>query len=159
MLLGWSAYAGRINHIFYDLFSRQCGARTAGENIVIVAIDDATLTRYGALPLDRSSLAGDIQKIQQARPRLVAVDLLLADRSTSEADSDLEQALAGSAPAVLATALEAGSRGRWLRPLPEFAEKAAVRGHTHADPGSDGVNRQVLLAKQGGRQRYRALPP
>ncbi|MCZ6752885.1 MAG: CHASE2 and HATPase_c domain-containing protein [Acidobacteria bacterium] len=157
ILLGWSVYGSRINHIFYDRFFRQRGARTAGENIVIVAIDDATLARYGALPLDRSLLARAIQQIQQARPRLVAVDLLLADRSTPKADRDLEQALAGAAPVVLATALEAGSRGRWLLPLPEFVEKAAVLGHTHADPGSDGVNRQVLLAKQGDGQRYWAL--
>ena len=158
LLLGWSAYASRINHLFYDLFFLQRGARSVSGNIVIVAIDDATLARYGVLPLDRSLLARGIQQIQQARPRLLAVDLLLADRSTSEADRNLEQALAGAAPVVLATALEAGGRGRWLRPLPEFAEKAAVLGHTHADPGSDGVNRQVLLAKQGGgRQRYWAL--
>ncbi len=157
ILLGWSAYAGRINHIFYDRFFRQRGARTAGENIVIVAIDDATLARYGALPLDRSLLAQGIQKIQQARPRLLAVDLLLVDRSTSEADSDLARVLAGAAPVVLTTALEAGSGRRWLHPLPEFAEQADALGHAHADPGSDGINRQVLLAKQGDGQRYWAL--
>ncbi|MCH8268400.1 MAG: CHASE2 domain-containing protein, partial [Acidobacteria bacterium] len=61
ILLGWSVYGSRINHIFYDRFFRQRGARTAGENIVIVAIDDATLARYGALPLDRSLLARAIQ--------------------------------------------------------------------------------------------------
>ena len=182
LLLGWSSYAGRINHIFYDLFFRQRGPQPVAEDIVMVAIDDATLARYGVLPLDRSLVAQGIHEIQQAQPRLLAVDLLLADRSTPESDGDLARALAGelpeslattremedrkktirgesaaAAPVVLATALEAGTEGRWLRPLPEFAGNAAALGHTHADPGSDGVNRQVLLAKQSGRQRYWAL--
>ena len=183
LLLGWSSYAGRINHIFYDLFFRQRGPQPVAGDIVMVAIDDATLARYGALPLDRSLVAQGIHEIQQAQPRLLAVDLLLADRSTPESDEDLARALAGeppnslvttsemedrkktirgesaaaTAPVVLAAALEAGTGGRWLRPLPEFAGNAATLGHTHADPGPDGVNRQVLLAKQSGRLRYWAL--
>ena len=183
LLLGWSSYAGRINHIFYDLFFRQRGPQPVAGDIVMVAIDDATLARYGALPLDRSLVAQGIHEIQQAQPRLLAVDLLLADRSTPESDEDLARALAGeppkslvttsemedrkktirgesaaaTAPVVLAAALEAGTGGRWLRPLPEFAGNAATLGHTHADPGPDGVNRQVLLAKQSSRLRYWAL--
>src|ERR1035437_5071386 len=82
LLVGWSSYATRINHTFYDLYFRQRGPRPPAENIVIVAIDDASLARYGALPLNRSLLGRGIRAIQQARPRLVAIDLLLTDVST-----------------------------------------------------------------------------
>ena len=157
LLVGWSSYATRINHNFYDLYFRQRGPRTPAENIVIVAIDDATLARYGALPLNRSLLGRGIRAIQQARPRLVAIDLLLTDVSTPEADRDLQLALDGEPRAVLSTALEARSGGKWLLPLPGFARVAAAIGHVHADPDSDGVSRQVLLEKQAGRERYWAL--
>ncbi|MBI3895750.1 MAG: CHASE2 domain-containing protein [Acidobacteria bacterium] len=157
LFLGWTAYAERINNNFYDLYFRQRGPRPSGHGIVIVAIDDAALARYGALPLNRSLLAQAIRKIQQAQPRLLAVDLLLAEPSTAVADQELAEALAGPRPIVLATALEATGEARWLNPLPEFARHAAALGHAHADPDADGVNRSVLLAKQGGQQRYWAL--
>ena len=156
LLLGWSSYAERINHNFYDLYFRQRGPRPSAEGIGIVAIDDAALARYGALPLNHSLLAQAIRKIQQAQPRLLAVDLLLADASAPEADKELADALAGPHPIVLASALEATGEARWLKPLPPFARSAAV-GHAHADPDADGVNRRVLLAKQGGRERYWAF--
>ena len=157
LALGWSAYANRINGNFYDLYFRQRGPQPPSENIVIVAIDDESLARYGALPWDRSLLAEGIQAIQQARPRLLAVDVLLSDLSTAESDGDLQAALAEPSRTVLATALEANATGRWLHPLPIFAVLAAAVGHVHADPDGDGVSRRVLLEKQSGRERRWAL--
>ncbi|HLA39128.1 MAG TPA: CHASE2 domain-containing protein, partial [Candidatus Glassbacteria bacterium] len=174
VLVGWTGLATRINQNFYDLFFRQRGPRAPADQIVIVAIDDATLAEYGSLPLSRSLLARGIERIRQAEPLLVAVDLLLAEASTPEADHDLERALAGeddpsgaekgsirqttrSAPVVLSTALAAGSGGQWLNPLPQFAQHVAATGHVHADPDSDGVSRQVLLEKQANQRRYWAF--
>ena len=157
LLLGWSAYSGRINQNFSDLFFRQRGPRVPSGEIVIVAIDDATLARYGALPLNRSVLAQAVRNILQARPRLLAVDLLLVDVSSPEADGDLEEALSGATPVVLAAALEARAGGRWLRPLPQFARHAAAIGHAHAEPDSDSASRRVLLEKQAGGERYWAF--
>jgi signal transduction histidine kinase len=157
LLGGWSAYATRINHNFYDLYFHQRGPQPPSEEIVIVAIDDATLGRYGALPLNRSLVARAVRAIQQGRPRLIAIDLLLTDVSTPEADRDLETALLEEPHPVLSTALEARSGDRWLLPLAGFAGAGGAIGHVHADPDPDGVSRQVLLAKQAGRERYWAL--
>ncbi|MBI4441885.1 MAG: CHASE2 domain-containing protein [Acidobacteria bacterium] len=175
VLVGWTGYATRSNQNFYDLFFRQRGARPPADRIVIVSIDDATLAEFGSLPLSRSLVARGIERIRQAEPRLVAVDLLLAEASAPPADHDLERALAGfqagdagkqpgslrqpygSAPVVLSTALAADSATRWLDPLPQFAQHVAATGHVHADPDSDGVSRQVLLAKQAHQRRYWAL--
>jgi len=154
--LGWTSYAARLNGSFYDLYFRQRGPRAPHQDIVLVAIDDETLTRFGALPLDRSVLAQGIRAIQEAGPRLLAVDLLLSDVGEPSADQALQEALDGPAPVVLATALEANTSGRWLHPLPSFAGRASV-GHVHAAPDADGVSRRVLLEKQSGRERYWAL--
>ncbi len=157
LVAGWSLYATRIDHYFYDLYFHQRGPQRPSDEIVIVAIDDATLARYGALPLNRSLVARAIRAIQQARPRLVALDLLLTDVSTPEADGDLKAALSADPHPVLSAALEAQSGDRWLLPRPEFSDAAAAIGHVHAEPDADGVSRQVLLAKQAGRERYWAL--
>ena len=161
LLVGWSSYADRINHNFYDQYFHQRGSRTPADEIVIVAIDDATLARYGALPLNRSVLAKVIRVIQSAQPRLIAIDLLLTDVSSPESDHELARALSekphGIAPFVLATALEVDSGSHWLLPLAEFSGPTATLGHVHADPDADGVSRQVLLSKEAHRQRYWAL--
>lgn len=154
--LGWTSYAGRWNGNFYDFYFRWRGPLASPENIVLVAIDDEALAQYGALPLDRSVLAQGIRAIQEAGPRLLAVDLLLSDAAVASADEELQETLNGPAPVVLATALEANTTGRWLHPLAIFSGRAAA-GHVHADPDGDGVSRRVLLEKRSGRERYWAL--
>jgi hypothetical protein len=57
LAVGWTPYGQRVNRIFYDLYFRQRGPATPAEEIVIVAIDDATLAGAGPLPLDRARLA------------------------------------------------------------------------------------------------------
>jgi len=157
LALGWTAYASRFNGSFYDLYFRQRGPQAPSRDIVLIAIDDDTLARYGALPLNRSVLAEGIRVIEDSGPSLLAVDLLLADVSDPAADSKLRDAFAGAVPLVLSTAMEASPPGRWLHPLPGFVESAAAVAHVHADPDSDGVMRRVLLEKRVGRERYWAL--
>ena len=198
VLIAWSPYGQRINNIFYDLYFRQRGPQPPNENIVIVAIDDATIAATGPLPLDRSLLAEGIRAIADAQPSLIALDILLTDATpgaffaNTGPDLDLRRAIAGQptgparggptglprsdtpeglrelaalnelhatsrTPIVLATALESSGEGRWLNPRPEFALSATAVGHAHADPDADGVSRQVLLEKQGNRERHWAL--
>jgi signal transduction histidine kinase len=157
LVAGSTTYATRIDHYFYDQYFHQRGPQHPSGQIVIVAIDDATLARYGALPLNRSLLARAIRAIQQAHPRVIAIDILLTDASTPEADRDLEQALGSGRRTVLSTAMDATSGDHWLAPLPQFVSAADAVGHVHADPDSDGVSRRVLLEKWIGHERYWAL--
>ena len=157
LALAWTAYAGRFNGSFYDLYFRQRGPQPPREDVVLVIIDDETLARYGALPLDRAVLAEGIRAITEAGPSLLAVDLILSDFADASADRELQEALANPVPLVLSTAMEARPSGRWLHPLPGFAEGGAAVGHVHADPDSDGVTRRVLLEKRVGRERFWAL--
>jgi len=164
LLLGWTAFARRINLNFYDLYFRQRGAieqeQIEREGIVLVTIDDATLAKYGALPLNRALLAQGVRRIGAAQPKLLALDILLVDKGSESDDAELETALSQArltVPLVLSTALEAGMGSGWLKPLPRFAQSASRMGHVHADPDGDGVSRQVLLSKFSGRQRYWAF--
>ncbi|HEY7680853.1 MAG TPA: CHASE2 domain-containing protein, partial [Terriglobia bacterium] len=159
LLIGWSSYGDRINHIFYDLYFRQRGALPVADNIVIVGIDDATLAEYGPLPLDRSRLARGIEALRQAQVHVIVLDMLLTDPGDPEEDEALARALATPAHSeslVLATALDTSGQ-RWLKPLPSFAAAASAVGHVHWDPDGDGVSRRVLLEQHSGRERYWAL--
>ena len=163
LLLGWTAFARRINLNFYDLYFRQRGAIAAEqierEGIVLVTIDDATLAKYGALPLNRALLAEGVGRIAAAQPKLLGIDILLVDKAQEEDDRTLEAALeaARPVPVVLSSALEAGASSSWLTPLPRFAQAAGGVGHVHADPDGDGVSRQVLLSKYSGHERFWAF--
>ena len=101
LLMAWSPYGQRINNIFYDLYFRQRGPQPPNENIVIVAIDDATLAETGPLPLDRALLAQGLRAIADAQPSLIALDILLTDAkpgasfATGGPDLDLRRAIAG----------------------------------------------------------------
>src|SRR3989304_1880810 len=95
LALGWSSYAGRFNGSFYDFYFRRRGPQPPLEDIVLIAIDDETLGRYGALPLDRAVLAQGVRAIEEAGPRLLALDLLLSEVSLPLSDSELQEALAG----------------------------------------------------------------
>ena len=92
LALGWTAYAARFNGSFYDLYFRQRGPLPLSEDVVLVVIDDETLARYGALPLDRSVLAEGVRAIAEAEPSLLAVDLLLSDVADPSSDRELREA-------------------------------------------------------------------
>ena len=52
--------------------------RTSGP-VVIVAIDDASLTRYGQWPWPRTLLARLIEKIGEANPAVIGLDIVMAE--------------------------------------------------------------------------------
>jgi adenylate cyclase len=79
------------------------GPRPAPENVVIVAIDDATIGAYRQYPLSRRDLAQLVDALKRAEVKAIAFDLLLTDPEASEADNALADTLRG-APAVIAAA-------------------------------------------------------
>jgi signal transduction histidine kinase len=122
---------------------------------VVLAIDEATLRKYGGMDSIRKPLADALKIIAGAAPRAVAVDVTLADpRGTEDANADLADAFRRTPNLVLgAELLEDG----WEDPRPEFARWAAAIGHVHAQPDADNVTRAILLEKHSGRVRHWAL--
>jgi signal transduction histidine kinase len=122
---------------------------------VVLAIDEATLGKYGSMDSMRKPLADGLKIVAGAAPSAVAVDITLADpRGSKEANADLEDAFRRTPNLVLgAELLENG----WEDPRPEFARYAAALGHVHAQPGPDNVTRSILLEKHSGRVRHWAL--
>ncbi|MDX6693576.1 MAG: hypothetical protein QOF02_1179 [Blastocatellia bacterium] len=131
------------------------GQLSRPDDIVIVAIDDASLQRVGKWPWPRSVMASALDRITEARPRAIGLDVIYAESSSAFDDQLLTEAIRRSGRVVLPAQLtevettqpEMGGSSTWLTPLPEMRNASAATGHAHADPDVDGVLRTVQLSK------------
>lgn len=125
------------------------------DDIVIVAIDDASLQRVGKWPWPRSVMASVLDRINEARPMAVGLDVIYAESSDPVDDKLLTEAIRRNGRVVLPAQLtefettqsDIGGSSTWLLPLPEMRGAAGAIGHAHADPDVDGVLRTVQLSK------------
>ncbi|MDE3197731.1 MAG: CHASE2 domain-containing protein, partial [Acidobacteriota bacterium] len=150
------ALGQRFDQYAYDFFYRLESPKSWTPESIILAIDEATLGRYGGQFGIRDALADGLMKIAPAHPAVVAVDVILADRGAPETDTRLEQAFASTHNLILASYVR---RDRtWENPLPRFRAHAAAVGQVHADFDKyDAVSRDLPLAKAAGIERRWAL--
>ena len=158
-MIAWNGAVQQFNATLGDLLLRlrQPVPGGAAGDIVLVAIDDRTAARYGPLPLPRPLLAESLRRIAVLEPKVLAIDLLLAEPTPH--DGELARALQLFPGVVLSSALESdpGAAGRWIMPLPALRAPGTVVGHVHASPDADGVVRSILLSKVAEKRRYWAL--
>lgn len=102
-LSGEASPLDRIESALLDLRFVAAGPRPAPADVVIVALDDATVRAAGRYPIPRPAIARLIEKLGAARPRVIVVDVLFLDPGEAEADGLLASALADT-PAVVAMA-------------------------------------------------------
>ena len=144
----------RVGAAIYDSFLATW-ERPAAANIVIVAIDDASLRNIGLWPWPRSVHATLIGRLKPARA--VFLDLLLTEQDPLPLRS-----------AILAEAIREHGRivlplrevpfgdvaSTTALPLPGFAAAAAALGHAHFDPDRDGLLRRVHLREGPAGERW-----
>ena len=162
IFLAWSGLAQHGNAAAADMLLRldHRASRLASQDVILLAIDDETVSRYGPLPIDRALIAEALKQVATAKPSVLVVDILLSERTSPAADASLADAFSRFPSVVLATALETPLHGRqseWLRPLSEFETRARSLGHVHIEPDPDGVARTLLLTKSNRDQRHWAL--
>jgi signal transduction histidine kinase len=146
-----SLSAASLNMLF-----RLRGALRPPADLVIVAIDDESLQRIGQWPWPRRIVASALDRLTDARPRSIGLDIIYAEPSAPEEDRRLAEAIARNGRVVLPTQLyESKSKDdpttSWLRPLPELSSAARSLGHAHVSPEVDGVVRSVQLSKADDR--------
>ncbi|TFV39329.1 adenylate/guanylate cyclase domain-containing protein [Bradyrhizobium frederickii] len=140
---GHLRFLDRLEATLTDWRTQIRGVQRPPDLVTIVAIDDTVVKRGGSYPLPRADLARVVDTIVQFKPKVVAIDLLLVDRSAAIGDATLANTLA-TGPMVLAAAaifpsasetVEPSSQGplavlpqaeRFLLPLPAFADHAEV---------------------------------
>ncbi|WP_116319398.1 CHASE2 domain-containing protein [Cupriavidus sp. P-10] len=117
----------------------------ARDDIVIVAIDDASITAVGRWPWRRAVLGQLVERIAAGAPRVIGVDVILSERDTRYPQDDalLARSLAQAGNVVLPVVAEPGADGMLVRyPL---AGLGAAVGHINMVVDTDGVARQVWL--------------
>jgi CHASE2 domain-containing sensor protein len=145
-LLALGGWAWRLDRVVYDL-GLTLWRRAAPPGIVIIAIDDASVQAIGRWPWRRAVHASLLELLATAKPRAVALDLVL-----SEADPDPEQdrllalALQHAAPVVVPVPWRVGSAEPLQATEPTEALRGTVRlGAAEAPVDADGVLRHAFL--------------
>ena len=134
----------RLDTLLYDA-GLSLWARPAPPDIILVAIDEPSLERFGRWPWSRARLADAISAIAGDQPRAILLDVLLAEPQIDDggrADQALVAALRAAGNVVL-PAIFAGHATE-LVPLPAFQAVARL-GHAHLELDPDGIARTVYL--------------
>ncbi|MEO8025647.1 MAG: CHASE2 domain-containing protein [Bryobacteraceae bacterium] len=142
-LLGWTALAAQVDNYVYDQMFRFFERPGPDPQSVVLGIDEATLREMGGTAHLRSMVSEALEQLAIAKPRVVGVDVILADKTDEAVDARLEAAI-GTVPNLVLSCdiLPTG----WEDPLPRFQSRAGAIGHVH--PGVnrlDGVNRILPL--------------
>lgn len=144
-----SAVFTRLDFLHYDL-GRYLSASPAPSDIVIVAIDERSLSEIGRWPWSRALHAGLVEKLHQAQAKVIGFDIIFAepDHNQPEADIALAQAFQLAGNVVLPTLLEVpyiGAPVKLSQPTAHLADAAAGLGRVHVPLDVDGIARSFYL--------------
>lgn len=107
------------------------GPLAPGPETVIVMIDDRSTAEFGGWPLPRGRLAQAVEALGAAGARIIALDLLLADRAEGAAaepgDQALAKALAATGDVIVPFTFVFATGERSARNPPEQVARAAYR--------------------------------
>ncbi|WP_421862640.1 putative bifunctional diguanylate cyclase/phosphodiesterase [Motiliproteus sp.] len=151
----------RVDLLLYDLLlPLQAGPMS--DQVVIIAIDDASLEQLGRWPWSRRRHAQMLDKLTQMKPAAVGFDILFSEpqRDDPQADQLFAEALGRNGRAVLSVAPALYRPGQLISeilPLPDLAVRAAAIGHVDAELDLDGLCRRVFLYSGLSDARWPAL--
>ena len=152
---GLSLVAQRIDNSLYDVMSRRWQPDWEPQSVV-VAIDEKTFEALGGPRARRTILSRALADLDEAKPRVVAIDIILHDAGDPLEDARLEAALRATPNLILPSEVVAQ---QWEDPLPRFAPADPRRlGHVEwATDRLDGVTRQIPLERSEAHQQRWAL--
>lgn len=149
LLTSYSGVLDRVDNLLYDLGQR-VHARPPPTDIVIVAIDEDSLSKLGRWPWSRRLHAALVDRLKADGARVIGLDLVFAEPDTADqpADAALTESVRAAGNVVLPVLLESSRvNGQLLEtlPLPELLEHAAALGRVHAELDQDGIARSIFL--------------
>lgn len=153
--------AWRIDDWYYDsLLSRT--SRPADDRILIVAIDDKSLSALGRWPWPRRIHADLLNGLQAAGTRGIALDILFSEPDLIDPASDraLADAIRNHGKVVLpvwAEPSEPNGPPIETLPLPDLLDAARAMGHVAVDVDPDGVARHAYLRAGLGEPHWPSL--
>ena len=137
---------------------RTRGPLPVPNDIAIVAIDEASLARFGRYPWRRNLMAQMLTQLAEAHPKAVALDVLFSETTNNIDDTALTAAIEKSGNVITAAQLIRTDAGGvvWLRPLPSIEKAAAAVGHVQVSTEVDGIAGSFLVrqADDAGRAEW-----
>jgi CHASE2 domain-containing sensor protein len=138
-------FGRQVDNYTYDYMFQRMPPKAGPPQSVILAIDDATLRDSGGMGHIRGALAAGLRRIAAARPKVIAVDIILADRVDPREDAELADAFRVIPNLVLDCEMDpAGTQ--WEDPLPAFLQSAPALGQ-HARPLPGGRHDSARLTE------------
>jgi diguanylate cyclase (GGDEF)-like protein len=159
--LAYSDVLHRWDGWIYD-WQIQSFSRMPPEDVVIVAVDERSLTQLGRWPWSRRIHAELLRNLSSYGAKAVAMNILFAEPDNTDPDGDdiLAEAIRDNGRVVLPVSYEALPSGSGLReipPIPILANAAASLGHVDVEPDPDGLVRSVFLRGGVGLPRWSAM--
>jgi len=150
------SWTWKPDQVLYDVGIALQG-RPARNDVIIVAIDDASIAEVGQWPWRPDRLANLLDHIAAANPRSVGIDIILSEPDFRDMDDDkiLVEQLRRMPNALLPVL---SLQGRELLPMQSFAQASKLASiSVSLDP--DGVLRRVRLeqAVKNGHETHMAL--
>jgi PAS domain S-box-containing protein len=161
MVVAWRTPG--IGRYTQDWLMRARGPLPAPTDIVIVAIDETSMARFGRFPWSRQVVAHALDALAPDHPKVIGLDVLFTDQSNQEDDDALARSIGRAGNVVVGAQLAEspvhGGPARWLLPLPAVLRAAAGVGHVNVQTELDGTARQIAVrAADDAGQTIFALP-
>lgn len=121
----------------------------ANENIIIVAIDNQSISALGRWPWDRKIHADLLNKISASRPAMIGLDVNFSESSNVESDDKLAEAIKDAGNVILPIEAELVitdnkvTARNLLSPLTIFKDAALAQGITNIPLDRDGIARNA----------------
>lgn len=155
-LLAWSGWTHRLDMAIHDAAQRLWRSAPPTQ-MVVVAIDDASLQTLGRWPWKRAVHARLLQQLHAAQPRAILLHVLFSE---PDADPQQDQILANALKSTggitvlpLGFSHVPGIGVSTIGPVASLAAHARV-GHADAVTDTDGVMRQAYLRAGQGRLQW-----
>ncbi len=147
MLVHHSGLLSRVDNLIFDI-GQKLQQSPAPDDVIIVAIDENSLSQLGRWPWPRTAHAKLINRLQQEHAAAIGLDIVFAEADAADADQALAAAITQANNVVLPVLLESTRvNGQIIEtlPLPSLASAAADLGRVHAALDEDGIARSIYL--------------
>lgn len=138
----------RLDNVAYDSLVG-LAAPSPSDRILLVTIDDASITALGRWPWSRDTHARFLQRLAKADVSAVAYDVLFTEAADAETDKRLGDAIRSAGVVALPALFETpGTNGRAIDvalPVPALAGAARNLGQVALFPDSEGIARSIPL--------------
>ena len=155
LLLGLMNGLGRPDDTLYDVLLTS-GSRSSPPDVVVIAIDEKSLATIGRWPWPRSVQTRLLERLAQAKPKAIGLDLILSESDPAN-DMALVEALK-RVPAVLPVFASGHGALAFQQPIQLLAQAASALGHINTNVDGDGIARGVFLRQGVPREAAGTLP-